>query len=74
MKEHHKAGARLNARALLQGINAEIGQAFHTLSSTQIEALSTAADRARYQVPKAERNQRVRRFYDRVQRYAQFEL
>lgn len=71
MKARHVAANRLNARETLKAINAAVGQDFHTLRSTQVEALLAEAGRVRYVAPKGANGSRARYFYQRLQRQAQ---
>jgi len=69
-QERHAAGDRLNARAVLESINASMDQDFHTLSTSQVDKLLVEADRVRYQKPKGANGSRARYFYQRLQRQA----
>ena len=70
MKARHIEAERVNAWAILQSIKASVGQEFHTLSSSQVDALLVAADAARYQRPKNANGSRARYFYSLLQRRA----
>lgn len=70
MKPQHVDGARSNARAVLAGINARLGQDFHTLTSSQVTELLVEADRVRYQKPATANGSRGRYFYALIQRRA----
>lgn len=70
MKPRHVQGEALNARETLRGLNTAIGQDFHTLTHSQIEALLIEADRVRYQRPRDANGSRARYFYARLQRLA----
>lgn len=71
MKPRHIPSIRLNAQYTLKNLNIAIGQDFHTLSSAQVDALLTEADRVRYQRPRNANGSRARYFHDRLQRQAQ---
>jgi hypothetical protein len=71
MKKRHISAHRLNARATLSLLNIAIGQDFHTLSSSAVDALLAEADRVRYQKPAGANGSRARYFHDRLQRHAQ---
>lgn len=70
MKERHKSGWRIEARAFLQNINAHIGQDYHTLTSSQVDLVLEAAVRFKYQKPKNANGSRARYFYNLMQRRA----
>jgi hypothetical protein len=70
MKQRHAESERLNARATLANLNIAVGQDFHTLSSSQVDALLCEADRARYRKPANANGSRARYFHDRLQRRA----
>ena len=59
-----------HAREILNSIGASLDQDFHTLSSSQVEALLEWADRVRYRKPKNANGSRGRYFYQLVQRRA----
>jgi hypothetical protein len=60
----------MNARAFLHGINASVGQDFHTLSSAQVDLILQAANRDRYQKPKNANGSTARYYYNLMQRRA----
>lgn len=74
MKQRHTASARLTARATLAHLNIEVGQDFHTLKSSQVDALLAEADRAKYQKPAQANGSRARYFHDLLQRRAQIKV
>lgn len=74
MKQKHEACARTHARATLDSINIAIGQDFHTLRASQVDALLAEADRVRYQKPANANGSRARYFHARLQRLAQREV
>lgn len=69
-KPKHAESIRHNARAVLAMVGASVGQDFHTLRSSQVDALLEEADRVRYQKPKSANGSRARYFYARLQRLA----
>lgn len=71
MKPRHVDAYRNNARAVLEAINASLGQSYLTLSVAQVTALIAEADRVRYQKPANAKGARARHFYDMLQRHAQ---
>lgn len=70
MKPRHVAAYRTAARATLQLLNIDFGQDFHTLRSTQVDALLVEADRAQYRRPANANGSRARYFHDLLQRRA----
>lgn len=70
MKERHVHAYRTNALAIFEAIGAKPEQDFHTLSTSQVDALLTEADRVKYQKPKNANGSRARYFYQRLQRQA----
>ena len=62
---------RDNALAVLVSINASVGQDFHTLTTSQVDAVIAEATRVRYQKPANANGSRARYFYQRLQREAQ---
>ena len=70
VKQRHVASARTNARAVLESINAEVGQDFHTLRSSQVDKLLEEADRVKYRKPKNANGSRGSYFYAKLQREA----
>lgn len=74
MKQRHKACYRDAARLSLRCMSISVGQDFHTLSSTQVDALIAEATRTRYQQPKNANGSRARYFHDRLQRHAQMKV
>lgn len=70
MKASHVQAYRTDALATLHAVNAEVGQDFHTLRSSQVEALLAHADSVRYRVPKGANGSRARYFYQLLQRRA----
>lgn len=70
MRPRHAEAYRTDARAILEAIGAALGQDFHTLNSTQTDALLVYADVRRYQKPKNANGSRGRYFYALVQRRA----
>ena len=69
-EQRHRDAKRNNARAFLGNINASIGQDFHTLAASQVDAVLAEARRVRYQRPKHANGSLARYFYDRMQRQA----
>lgn len=70
MKARHVEAYRTDARAILQAINAHVGQDFDTLRSSQVDELLVEADRVRYRKPKNANGSRGRYFYTLMQRRA----
>lgn len=71
MKQRHTQYHRLTARATLANLNIAVGQDFHTLKASQVDALLAEADRLKYQKPAHANGSRARYFHDRLQRRAQ---
>lgn len=71
MKERHKAGLKSLARATLEHCGIKVGSQFHTLRTSHIDALLTAANFARYRQPKNANGSRARYYHDLLQRRAQ---
>ncbi len=65
-KEHNRQLARATLAAL--GVPADAD--FHTLTSSQVDALLAEAKRERYQKPANANGSRARYFYARLQRQA----
>lgn len=70
MKPKHVEAYRFSSREILKGINAHVGQDFHTLSSSQVDKLLEVANRERYRKPPQANGSRARYFYELVQRRA----
>lgn len=70
MKPKHASAHRTNARATLQNLNIALGQDFHTLRSSQTDALLQEADRVKYRKPANANGSRARYFHDLLQRRA----
>jgi hypothetical protein len=60
-----------DAHDILQRAGVARGANFHTLNSSQVEALLVEADRVKYRKPKNANGSRGRYFHDYVQRRAQ---
>lgn len=59
------------ALEVLHRAGVAIGADFHTLNSSQVEALLVEADRVKYRKPKNANGSRGRYFHDMLQRRAQ---
>lgn len=68
MKQRHKAGAGLNARATLVMLNLNASQDFHTLSASQVDRLLQEADRVKYRKPRNANGSRARYFFQKLVR------
>lgn len=78
MKPKHRDAYRLEARAALGLLNIALGllnialgQDFHSLRSTQVEALLKQADQVKYQLPRNANGSRARYYHALLQRRAQ---
>lgn len=70
MKPRHAEMASVHAAETLKSCSVAIGADFHTLSSSQVDALLAEADRVRYQKPRNANGSRARYFHDMMQRRA----
>lgn len=61
------------AHEALQRAGVAVGADFHTLSSSQVEALLAEADRVKYRKPRNANGSRGRYFHDLLQRCARRE-
>ena len=73
MKPHHVTSAAFAAREALRLCKISVGADFHTLSSSQVEALLAEADRVKYRKPRNANGSRGRYFHDLLQRCARRE-
>jgi hypothetical protein len=70
MKPRHVQNYKASAHALFRVWNIRPDQDFHTLSSSQVDAILAEADRVRYQTPRNANGSRARYFYQLWQRRA----
>lgn len=61
----------LSAREILQSCGVPVGADYHTLDSSQVDAIVAAAARAKYRKPRNANGSRGRYYHDRLQRQAQ---
>lgn len=67
---HETAQVTINAREALRACHVPFHADFHTLSSAQVDALITEANRVKYRRPKNANGSRARYFHNRLQRKA----
>jgi hypothetical protein len=70
VKKKHADYFAMEARMTLEMLKIRIGQDFHSLKTSQVDALLVEADRVNYQRPRNTNGSRARYFHDLLQRRA----